>query len=144
MLLFSFVNKWKRSLWEKNLSRGKRIIRLPRKQKKHDVQAKINVDWKNVYKKKKKKCLCLQIKNFPVWCLDASKHLKNVRATRNQYLVYFIKSVATHQEEVPTSLLPTSCLKQTIPFQIFYRLSSTNLTWSILEYFVPYTNLILI
>ena len=95
-------------------------------------------------KKTKKKCLCLQSKNFPVWCLDASKHLKNVRATRNQYLVYFIKSVATHQEKVPTSLLPTSCLKQTIPFQIFYRLSSTNLTWSILEYFVPYTNLILI
>ena len=29
-------------------------------------------------------------------------------------------------------------LKQTIPLQIFQRLSSTNFTWSILEYFVPY------
>ena len=29
-------------------------------------------------------------------------------------------------------------LKQTISLQIFYRLSSTKFTWSILEYFVPY------
>ena len=29
-------------------------------------------------------------------------------------------------------------LKQTISLQIFYKLSSTNFTWSILEYFVPY------
>ena len=29
--------------------------------------------------------------------------------------------------------------QQTISFQIFQRLSSTNFTWSILEYFVPYS-----
>ena len=29
-------------------------------------------------------------------------------------------------------------LKQTISLQIFYMLSSTKFTWSILEYFVPY------
>ena len=31
-------------------------------------------------------------------------------------------------------------LKQTISFQIFQRLSSTNLTWSILEYFVSFAH----
>ena len=42
------------ALREKSFARQKDYS-LPRKQKKHDVQAKINVDWKNVYKKKKKK-----------------------------------------------------------------------------------------
>ena len=32
------------------------------------------------------------------------------------------------------------CFKQTILLQIFWRLSSTNFTWSILEYFDPYTH----
>ena len=33
---------------------------------------------------------------------------------------------------------PLKTLKQTIPLQIFLRLSSTNFTWSFLEYFVPF------
>ena len=33
-----------------------------------------------------------------------------------------------------------SRLKETIFLQIFFKLSSTNFIWSILEYFVPYHN----
>ena len=36
------------------------------------------------------------------------------------------------------SLKGNGLLRQTIPPQIFYRLSSTNFTWSILEYSVPF------
>ena len=33
------------------------------------------------------------------------------------------------------------CIKLTISSQTFWRLSSTNFTWSILKYFVPYERL---
>ena len=36
--------------------------------------------------------------------------------------------------------LPKQTIRQTIPLQIFQGLSSTNFTWSILEYFAPYVN----
>ena len=35
------------------------------------------------------------------------------------------------------------CSEQTITYSVFYRLSSTNFTWSILEYFVSFDNAII-